>query len=261
MRRSKAFTLTELLVVIGIIAALIGILLPALSRVREQANIVCCASNEKQIYDAMIMYCQDNAGVLPIPAVVSWPRFTFWSIQVYQAGQYSFTDGTFWPYFRGGPDVRQKLFLCPSDGPDRFTRLGTTTQPNPNYPRNFSYNFNDHLDGIQTDRLFPAMQNGSMGMYPGWTGLKLSQILHPEHKLLVLEANNPQEATQTIVTGDSTGNKIISLLSKRHLGRANQCFADGHVELFDDSVLLPLGNRFQRQSYTVLVPWQQSYEP
>jgi prepilin-type N-terminal cleavage/methylation domain-containing protein len=61
----KGFTLVELLVVIGIIAVLIAILLPALNRAKEQANRVACMSNQKQILAAIYLYGQDWKGVLP----------------------------------------------------------------------------------------------------------------------------------------------------------------------------------------------------
>jgi len=139
-RRRKAFTLVELLVVIGIIAVLISILLPTLSKARDAAKIVKCASNMRQIALGMIGYTNDNRGKLP-PSVVNpgdkiYPKGWCWANELV-AGRYvpapTGTDSA-----GNALLLSDSVFRCPNGldipfGPNGFAALSPRDAINQQY--------------------------------------------------------------------------------------------------------------------------------
>jgi len=104
--RKGAFTLIELLVVIAIIALLMGILMPALSRVRKQARAVTCQALLKQWGVIWAMYCDDNNG-----------RFC-------EAGDLGWQRGTWVLALRPQYRTKSKILLCPSASKRRSSASG-----------------------------------------------------------------------------------------------------------------------------------------
>ena|SRR2546425_770562 len=118
--RSTGFTLVELMVVTGILAALAGILLPVLTRAREKGREATCTANLRQLSAALLIYSQDYDGRLP----------TFWSDPLSAAHA---AQADYWhDHFCAGLDLEsgqhcwvdllqpylhsRSVAFCPSDG-------------------------------------------------------------------------------------------------------------------------------------------------
>jgi len=117
---SRAFTLVELLVVIGIIAVLIAILLPALGAAREQARTTQCASNMRQLCTSLVNYASENRGKFPpninvvIPAPPAGePTAHLW-YDVDRIGRY-LPKGVQPSQTSSNPTIGGKVFSCPGD--------------------------------------------------------------------------------------------------------------------------------------------------
>jgi prepilin-type N-terminal cleavage/methylation domain-containing protein/prepilin-type processing-associated H-X9-DG protein len=171
-RRAAGFTLIELLVVIAIIAILIGLLLPAVQKVREAAARTKCQNNLKQLALALHNYHGENSHFPPAytdTPLTSWTPFTLPYIE--QAALYSRYDFTVSFDAAANDDttgtdpskpgrVKVPTFMCPSDpNPDRVTDTNSRAP----------------MDYMATCELIPTARAAGVGNpsadYPGTFGM------------------------------------------------------------------------------------------
>lgn len=246
-RPRTGFTLVELLVVIGIIALLIAILLPALRKAKDSAARASCLSNLRQLGIAFRMYTEDNKNKWPAGASFQrqgqppsnvggriWtPNYgplpedwVYWQANGDLKNPVRpLRDSRLAKYIgaKGGADAFRKLLMCPSDEQTDRT-IGASGEPSHGrYWPSYTYNFN-------VDRSY----YNSNGQRPG------IKVFNPAEKILLIEERNPNDGCWAPTSTDD-------FLTLRHgwvmappgtnpmppdgkaAVTANACFFDGHA--------------------------------
>jgi prepilin-type N-terminal cleavage/methylation domain-containing protein len=215
--RRRGFTLVELLVVIGIIALLISILLPALNKARESANRTKCMANMKQVMTALMNYCTDNKGAIIVPpgyteGVGTAGRSYYMQNPGTWDGVLNYTTGEFMRYLAVSPGTREQLMTCPSEyglNPRPTARSAGSGTQIVMTPRNFTYSWN---------YMIKAAVEGAGPVR------RFSQIKNPTHKILLIEERAPNDGDSWIqtITNDRP--------NFRHNSGGCFGFADFHVD-------------------------------
>jgi prepilin-type N-terminal cleavage/methylation domain-containing protein len=215
----KGFTLTELLVVIVIVAILAALSLPVISASKNKAKRAVCLNNLRQISLGVRMYAHDSNDASPSPggALAATNPATLYS--AYKAIVKSYVG------LNGSSSPPDKLFACPADTfyPSDVINFSPHA---PQYVQGSLHDqsildFSSYLfnGGDHATHSIPLFTNVVVVTRPGLTGVKLSSVKHPSRSLLVVEASaawpwswhDPSPLTQF--------NDAKSVLS----------FVDGHV--------------------------------
>jgi prepilin-type N-terminal cleavage/methylation domain-containing protein/prepilin-type processing-associated H-X9-DG protein len=249
LRNRPGFTLVELLVVIGIIALLISILLPALNKARDAANTTACLSNQRQLALMLHMYTTENRGSFPFATECTDGSGA--ATGVCSAGHRHRAFVTFGEYVieQGGLNVRR----CSSSASRHFNALvgiktlapGGWQDPGPEIEEESWITVSSRL----SPRNDHGVQNGNWTGSEQWRRLKKITYFRPANQIMATVdayVKTYVDPSTRIARPDENNDNVGEFsygperLRFRHgtkLNKINLSFLDGHAETWDFDTL------------------------
>ena len=267
--RHRAFTLVELLVVIGVIAVLISILLPTLSAARRSAQSVKCLNNLRQIATGGTIHANRHKGFYPLAGNLQTPsvlphhlgdpdrvRYTYYEPPNQSAHLASFHGAIGWVFgSRGGLDEFTfnaqvaaendplgflRMFYCPSDlsRPEEMTYAYVYYSGGYGWYLRQSYVVNEGFLGwndalnrrrgnvnriARPSEVFLAMDGRT-----GGTSRRVGQMSFAT----IANKTTGRSTLADALQGNARAGDPENFDPKRHRGRVNVSFLDGHAESF-----------------------------
>lgn len=223
-RRLSAFTLIEMLVVIGIVTMLVSILLPSLSSAREQARGVVCRSNIRQILLANEYYRQEYRGVYCLGASDFLANLHRWhGGRDHPSQPFDSTRGPLVPYL--GPEglIRH----CP-----RFPAKQIAIETGGFERGNGGYGYNNDFVGVQVTE-YPS---GAYVVSNDRAGALASRIQRPPETIMFTDAAFAADGLIEYSFAESrfhpqyAGSRAVPSIHFRHRQLANVGWCDGHID-------------------------------
>ncbi len=229
-RIQRGFTLIELLVVVSIIALLISILMPSLSRARKQAKTVVCRSNIRQVGMGALYYAHDYHDQLFPAAINAGTEFPdiggAWA-RLY--GEHNIVEpGLLYPYVYHMDAVVE----CPSNG-----RRTTYSSTGPNMfggdtALDFDYTMIGNVQGARTSGKTQMAYFNRPQQYGIWAR---PPVTMPSRRVIKMQSLAIFVEEHTRFWNESTDDGLwgnADQISVRHNGGSNMVFLDGSVKLF-----------------------------